>query len=175
MVQFTDAHYYSSLGAASPNIGGQATLTLNGNGTIAVELVSYYGQIVGFGLNSENHFLSNAPSGFVDTSWYTAFGHFESGISSGFQGSGSSLSWSIGSFGQFSSLSQLFSGPNSFDVFLHTDQGQWAANVAAVPEPSTWAMVLLGFAGMGFLVYRNSRSNEDAAVAKNCTTSALAR
>ena len=26
--------------------------------------------------------------------------------------------------------------------------------VAAVPEPSTWAMMLLGFAGIGFLAYR---------------------
>jgi len=27
-------------------------------------------------------------------------------------------------------------------------------NVAAVPEPSTWAMMLLGFAGLGFMAYR---------------------
>jgi hypothetical protein len=26
--------------------------------------------------------------------------------------------------------------------------------VAAVPEPSTWAMMLLGFAGVGFMAYR---------------------
>ena len=29
-----------------------------------------------------------------------------------------------------------------------------ADTVAAVPEPSTWAMLLLGFAGIGFLAYR---------------------
>jgi hypothetical protein len=28
------------------------------------------------------------------------------------------------------------------------------AGVAAVPEPSTWAMMLLGFAGIGFMTYR---------------------
>jgi hypothetical protein len=27
----------------------------------------------------------------------------------------------------------------------------------AVPEPSTWAMMLLGFAGLGFAGYRKSR------------------
>jgi PEP-CTERM motif len=27
-------------------------------------------------------------------------------------------------------------------------------NVAAVPEPSTWAMMILGFAGIGFMAYR---------------------
>jgi len=29
-----------------------------------------------------------------------------------------------------------------------------AATVAAVPEPSTWAMMILGFAGLGFVAYR---------------------
>lgn len=31
-------------------------------------------------------------------------------------------------------------------------EGTW--QVAAVPEPSTWAMLLLGFAGVGFMAYR---------------------
>jgi hypothetical protein len=35
------------------------------------------------------------------------------------------------------------------------------ANISAVPEPSTWAMMILGFAGVGFLVYR--RRNQTAA------------
>ena len=29
--------------------------------------------------------------------------------------------------------------------------------VAAVPEPSTWAMMLLGFAGLGFAFHRSRR------------------
>jgi hypothetical protein len=29
-----------------------------------------------------------------------------------------------------------------------------SVTVAAVPEPSTWAMMMLGFAGVGFMVYR---------------------
>ncbi len=35
--------------------------------------------------------------------------------------------------------------------------GYWTASfpvVAAVPEPSTWAMMMLGFAGVGFMAYR---------------------
>ena len=31
------------------------------------------------------------------------------------------------------------------------------AGVATVPEPSTWAMMLVGFAGLGFVSYRASR------------------
>jgi PEP-CTERM motif len=33
-------------------------------------------------------------------------------------------------------------------------------NVSAVPEPSTWAMMILGFAGIGFMAYR--RKGRDA-------------
>lgn len=32
--------------------------------------------------------------------------------------------------------------------------GIWTAEIDAVPEPSTWAMLLLGFAGVGFMAYR---------------------
>ena len=34
--------------------------------------------------------------------------------------------------------------------------------MAAVPEPSTWAMMLIGFAGLGFMAYR--RTKKSAAV-----------
>ena len=39
------------------------------------------------------------------------------------------------------------------------------AITAAVPEPSTWAMMLLGFAGVGFMGYRRSRKDKRLAVA----------
>jgi hypothetical protein len=35
------------------------------------------------------------------------------------------------------------------------------AEIAAVPEPSTWAMMILGFCGLGFMVYRR-RNGEQA-------------
>jgi len=35
--------------------------------------------------------------------------------------------------------------------------------VNAVPEPSTWAMLILGFAGVGFMAYR--RKSRPAALA----------
>jgi hypothetical protein len=31
---------------------------------------------------------------------------------------------------------------------------QILGTVSAVPEPSTWAMMILGFAGVGFMAYR---------------------
>jgi hypothetical protein len=32
------------------------------------------------------------------------------------------------------------------------------SGVAAIPESSTWAMMLLGFAGLGFAAYRKAHS-----------------
>lgn len=37
---------------------------------------------------------------------------------------------------------------------IGSDSGSGTFNVAAVPEPSTWAMMILGFAGIGFMAYR---------------------
>jgi hypothetical protein len=31
-------------------------------------------------------------------------------------------------------------------------------SVSAIPEPSTWAMMLLGFAGVGFMAYRRKNN-----------------
>jgi hypothetical protein len=36
---------------------------------------------------------------------------------------------------------------------------------SAVPEPSTWAMMILGFAGVGFMAYRRSRKDNGLALA----------
>ena len=42
------------------------------------------------------------------------------------------------------------------DVALRFASGHdYSSNaVGAVPEPSTWAMLILGFAGVGFMAYR---------------------
>lgn len=37
--------------------------------------------------------------------------------------------------------------------------------VSGVPEPSTWAMMFLGFAGVGFMAYRRSRKDQGVALA----------
>ena len=36
----------------------------------------------------------------------------------------------------------------------NTGSQAWETRVSAVPEPSTWAMLVLGFAGVGFMAYR---------------------
>jgi hypothetical protein len=42
------------------------------------------------------------------------------------------------------------------------DSGAVAAAVVAAPETSTWAMLLAGFAGLGFAGYRRTRSKRFA-------------
>lgn len=37
--------------------------------------------------------------------------------------------------------------------------------VAAVPEPSTWAMIILGFAGVGFMAYRRKQNHQALRIA----------
>jgi hypothetical protein len=54
-------------------------------------------------------------------------------------------------------------GPNEFTVFINGADPAYlhtfvidvtTGGVGAVPEPSTWAMMILGFAGIGFMAYR---------------------
>jgi hypothetical protein len=40
--------------------------------------------------------------------------------------------------------------PNTFQIL----------GVATVPEPSTWAMLLIGFAGIGFMAYRRKQNGQ---------------
>ena len=46
-------------------------------------------------------------------------------------------------------------GPN-IDLTISDEFGIFVIG-GAVPEPSTWAMMLLGFAGLGFAGYRRAR------------------
>jgi len=56
----------------------------------------------------------------------------------------------------FSCSPQTAGGPTGDIRFFNLDSKPFAS---AVPEPSTWAMMILGFAGLGFLTYRRSRKS----------------
>jgi PEP-CTERM motif len=47
----------------------------------------------------------------------------------------------------------------SYDV---NTQFNGTYSISAVPEPSTWAMMILGFASVGFMAYRRKRSSGPA-------------
>jgi hypothetical protein len=66
--------------------------------------------------------------------------------------------WYNGGPGNGSIAAQLVNNGVTIDVY----NGQYVTanwSVSAVPEPSTWAMMLAGFAGLGFAGYRRSRHN----------------
>jgi PEP-CTERM motif len=81
----------------------------------------------------------------------TAFLVFQDGVSSG------SRYW-CNSGGLTACLSGKSDVPEYYlslsAQIVPAEGNQIIATVAAVPEPSTWAMMILGFAGVGFMVYR---------------------
>ncbi len=77
---------------------------------------------------------------------------------------GSGGSNGIGPFGDFvvstnaDFVNNVISGAVKEE--LGPTRGNWSlasSVVSSVPEPSTWAMMLIGFAGIGFMAYRRSR------------------
>ncbi|WP_156434638.1 PEP-CTERM sorting domain-containing protein, partial [Bradyrhizobium lablabi] len=66
----------------------------------------------------------------------------------------------------YSAIFSASSGPYTFSLNFH-GQGVPAgdfvvdnASVAAVPEASTWAMMIMGFVGVGFLAYRRRETSK---------------
>ena len=57
-------------------------------------------------------------------------------------------------FNQLGYTQASFSSDNEFYTINQTGTVSATPSTVAVPEPSTWAMLLLGFAGIGFLAYR---------------------
>jgi hypothetical protein len=45
-----------------------------------------------------------------------------------------------------------------WDTIYTDNNGSQTLAVDAVPEPSTWAMMMLGFAGLGFMTYRKRKN-----------------
>jgi PEP-CTERM motif len=79
-------------------------------------------------------------------------------------------SYSSGATGgvQFGSLAGTVIGPGTYYVEIggttvgniSTDTAHYGGSfsISAVPEPSTWAMMILGFIGVGFMAYRRKGS-----------------
>jgi hypothetical protein len=57
-------------------------------------------------------------------------------------------------------------GGQSIDTDFISETGNFEIGaVAAVPEPSTWAMMILGFCGLGFMAYRRKQNGAALTVA----------
>jgi PEP-CTERM motif len=53
-------------------------------------------------------------------------------------------------------IDPAFVGGIQFSLLI--SEGIGNGPVSAVPEPSTWAMMILGFVGIGFMAYSHDRS-----------------
>jgi hypothetical protein len=58
-------------------------------------------------------------------------------------------------------------GPATVDYSIQVGLPDGLTATPAVPEPSTWAMLLIGFAGIGFTAYRTKRSLVPSATSSN--------
>jgi hypothetical protein len=67
--------------------------------------------------------------------------------------------WSNGGPGDGNIATQLSNNGVGIDAYNgQYITGNWV--LTAVPEPSTWAMMILGFAGIGFMAYRRRNGTE---------------
>ena len=129
--------------------GGTGVLGLGGNGAGAQSAQGGIGPIGGFGY---------------------AYGGFGGGGGGGYNGGGGGGGFSGGGGGGGNYMEEGFTGyggggGGSYLSFLFTKQilasgtnyGDGYISIVPVPEPSTWAMMLAGFAGLGGLVLRRKR------------------
>ena len=58
----------------------------------------------------------------------------------------------------------LYGGGYGAGFYNQNDQGTWTAGAipSPIPEPSTWAMMLIGFMGLGYAGYRRAKRNSPA-------------
>lgn len=140
------------------------TSSLTVNATTAADFVGLTGTLAGDSFNV-------SPSSFATlfgSSGITLVDGVVTSIVSPFGGGG------IGASGPSSSGFFFFNqnGRNANQAgldFTFTPFGESTINgtvtVAAVPEPATWVMLILGFAGLGFLVRRRARAAAPLALA----------
>jgi hypothetical protein len=70
--------------------------------------------------------------------------------------------WGVFNYGNANGMTDLGFG-NPLSNFPTSETATVSILSGGVPEPSTWAMMILGFTGLGFMTYR--RKNKKAAEA----------
>jgi hypothetical protein len=120
-------------GVADVTSGGEVTLTLNSNGTINASL-TFSGDISSFGLDSSSSLIELLPPGWSISSIGDEYGDQQTGIDCDLSSCGTSVTWTIGTTNEFTSVLQALNGPDStYNFFVLSAGNQWAAD--AVPGP----------------------------------------
>jgi hypothetical protein len=97
-----------------------------------------------FGVNGAGHFLF-LPVGYASGSFISGTDQFNSTTIAGLGLTPGTYTYTFGT------------GPDADSVVVNI------GNVSAVPEASTWAMLLLGFMGIGFMAYRRKNNHNKMA------------
>jgi hypothetical protein len=141
--------------SATSNTGSFAATigSFGSTGTLSQTLATVAGTTYTFTFALQN--LATSPSDFLQTnSFVVTFGGTT--VIDGLSGPLPSPGYNIETFtvtATSDSTVLSFIAQNDSAAWLLDDVTATAA-VTAVPEPSTWAMMLLGFAGVGFMAYR---------------------
>jgi hypothetical protein len=152
------ASLLGSAGDAPASLFGQTlTLSSSGTGSIIIEVsstgytspVGTVGFLSKFSNNPGSSGLTVTESTYADAG-NAAFGTTQSLSSATFTGLSTSESGATAT-----GLSNPYSLTEVFTISASgAGQAQSTINISAVPEPSTWAMMILGFLGIGFVTYR---------------------
>ncbi len=134
---------YTLINSGFGEIGVAGTITFNGSsGSDTFNLTE--------GTNIRDHYCCGGYNEIATDLYGTAnFGNGSDRLDA--------QSFAISNVGTLTSIVFTESNNGSYgEPFLTAITAETA--VAAVPEPSTWAMMLLGFAGVGFTAYRRRRN-----------------
>jgi PEP-CTERM motif len=128
--------------------GGQ-TLSMSSLLTFTINSVDIYGDHISFGGTTEALTVEGFTSGImVDSLVVPVLDNLPRN-----QFSTLALGWA--------GIDELTFSTSSGDTYENLLLTNFVVNDAlgAVPEPSTWAMMILGFAGVGFMAYRRRKDN----------------
>jgi hypothetical protein len=153
-VSFTDETVFLSMSNDTTNVTGGGLSNFDNVGTATVSVAG--GPAVTFTDPIEvfSYQFSPAPAvGFEDA---TTLHDILDDVSAFF--SAYALTTSIGPITDASVINSGDSFATSGGAFVLNSAGDstFTATTTAIPEPCTWAMMLLGFAGLGFAGYRRS-------------------
>jgi hypothetical protein len=149
-------HGGSNYGAAYPSPVLSSMITINGVGR-AVD-GSYIGEISGYnsgGFSEQYHIAYDYSSGhqeYLQNYIYNYIGSLPASITTPFTHTVDANDT------EFIGKYYLANGAASETIYAYITTLTVTEHVAAVPEPSTWAMMILGFAGVGFAAYRKKKT-----------------
>jgi hypothetical protein len=145
---------------------GLTTIQLFGGGTV-IDTVAFSAAVVNpvfaiwslgqGGINAAFDFISS-PSFAIQSGGPSAQYGGATIVQSGSNINGVEGNGTIQFFGTFNSIS--WTNPVAENWY-----GFQVGTVVAAPEPSTWAMMILGFAGVGFMAYRRRKDSTPALAA----------